>query len=200
MGQLRDIFGPSKADIWQQVADEANGHFVDGGFFGKSKVIFSHGQWSITLDTYTRDTSTFTRVRAPYVNRDGFRFDIFFENLVSEIGKSLGAQDIQSGDADFDDRFVIKGNSEEKARDFLASPRLRQLIEEQPSIRFEVRDDEGWFGSTFPDGVDELCCTCGDFIYDTDRLKALYELFAVALDQLCNIGSAYEDDPQVDLK
>jgi hypothetical protein len=200
MGFLRDIFGPSKADIWQQLADEANGCFVDGGFLGKSKVVFTHGQWSITLDTYTRDSSTFTRMRVPYVNQDGFRFDIFFENLVSGIGKSLGAQDIQSGDAYFDDRFVIKGNSEQKVRDFLANPRLRELIEAQPSIRFEVRDDEGWFGSTFPDGVDELRFTCSDFIYDTDRLKALYELFAVALDQLCYIGSAYEDDPHVDLK
>ncbi len=200
MGILRDIFGPSKADIWQQLADEANGHFVDGGFFGKSKVVFTHGQWSITLDTYTSDNATFTRMRAPYVNQDGFRFDIFFENLVSEIGKNLGAQDFQSGDADFDDQFVIKGNSEQKVRAFLASPRLRALIEAQPNIRFEVRDDEGWFGSTFPDGVDELRFTCGDFIYDTDRLKALYELFAVALDQLCHIGSAYEDDPHVGLK
>ena len=200
MGILRDIFGPSKADIWQQLADEANGQFVNGGFFGKSKVVFTHGQWSITLDTYTSDNATFTRMRAPYVNQDGFRFDIFFENLVSEIGKNLGAQDFQSGDADFDDQFVIKGNSEQKVRAFLASPRLRALIEAQPNIRFEVRDDEGWFGSTFPDGVDELRFTCGDFIYDTDRLKALYELFAVALDQLCHIGSAYEDDPHVGLK
>ncbi len=139
-------------------------------------------------------------MRAPYVNHDGFRFDIFFENLVSGIGKSLGAHDIHSGDAEFDDRFVIEGNSKEKAREFLSSPRLRQLIEAQSSIRFEVRDDDGWFGSAFPDGVDELCCTCGGFIYDTDRLKALYELFSVALDQLCHIGSAYEDDPHVNLK
>ncbi|MDP6360337.1 MAG: DUF3137 domain-containing protein, partial [Planctomycetota bacterium] len=120
MGLLRDIFGTSKAAIWKDVADEAKGHFVDGGFFGKSKVVFTHGQWSITLDTYTADSAMFTRMRAPYVNQDGFRFDIFFEDFISGIGKRLGAQDIQSGDADFDDRFVIRGNDEEKAREFLA--------------------------------------------------------------------------------
>lgn len=200
MGLLRDIFGPSKADIWQQLADEANGNFVDGGIFGKTKVVFRHGQWSITLDTYTLDNSTFTRMRAPYVNQDGFRFDIFLDNFFSGIGKDLGGQDIQIGDSYFDDRFIIKGNSEQKVRDFLANPRLRRLIEAQPNIRFEVRDDEGWFGATFPDGVDELRFSCGDDIRDIDRLKDLYELFAVALDQLCHIDSAYEDDPHVDLK
>ncbi len=35
MGLLRDIFGPSRADIWQQVAQESNGHFGDGGFLGE---------------------------------------------------------------------------------------------------------------------------------------------------------------------
>ena len=200
MGLLRDIFGPSKNDIWQQLADESNGYFVDGGFFGKTKIVFHHGQWSITLDTYTRDKSTFTRMRAPYVNQDGFRFDICLENFFSGIGKSLGGQDIQIGDSYFDDRFIIKGNSEKKVRDFLANPKLRKLIEAQPNIRFEVRDDEGWFGATFPDGVDELRFSCGDVISDIDRLKDLYELFAVALNQLCHIGSAYEDDPHVDLK
>lgn len=200
MGRMNDIFGPSKADIWQQLADETKGDFIDGGFFGKTKVVFHHGQWSITLDTYTLDKSTFTRMRAPFINRDGFRFDIHHEDLFSGISKNLGGQDIQVGDRYFDDRFIIRGNSEQKVRDFLANPRLRKLIERQPNIRFEVRDDEGWFKSTFPDGVDELRFSCSDDIRDIKRLKDLYELFATALDQLCHIGSAYRDAPRVDLK
>jgi hypothetical protein len=45
--------------------------------------------------------------------------------------------------------------------------------------------------------VDELRFIVAGVITDIDRLKSLYELFAEALHQLCHIGSAYEDDPQL---
>ncbi len=37
-------------------------------------------------------------------------------------------------------------------------------------------------------------------IKDTERLKQLFDLFAEVLNHLCQIGSAYEDDPGMELK
>jgi hypothetical protein len=34
---------------------------------------------------------------------------------------------------------------------------------------------------------------------DIERLKALFDLFTAVLDQLCRIGSAYKQDPGVEL-
>ena len=62
-----------------------------------------------------------------------------------------------------------------------------------------MKDDEGCFGATFPDGVDELYFAVPGTINDVARLKLLYELFAETLDRLCAIGAAYERDPGVAL-
>jgi hypothetical protein len=51
-----------------------------------------------------------------------------------------------------------------------------------------VKDDEGWFGTKFPDGVDELHFAVAGVIKDIDRLKGLYDLFAETLDELCPPG------------
>ena len=84
-------------------------------------------------------------------------------------------------------------------RELFGSQRIRDLIGAQPTIHLAVKDDEAWFSTHFPAGVDELYFRVGGIIKDVERLKALYQLFAEVLDQLCRIGSAYERDPLVAL-
>jgi hypothetical protein len=108
-------------------------------------------------------------------------------------------QDIEVGVEPFDEEFVIKANDEVKVRALLGNPELCRLIEAQPHIHLSVKDDEGWFGPTFPDGVDELYFSTPGIIKDIDRLKQLYELFTATLEQLCDIGSAYEAKAPVEL-
>jgi len=43
--------------------------------------------------------------------------------------------------------------------------------------------------------VDELSFQDVGVIKDVERLKALFDLFAAVLDQLCQIGSAYKEEP-----
>ena len=207
MGLLRQLFGPSKDEIWRQLSAEIGADYVDGGFWKGAKVHARHGEWTITLDTFTEhsssgDTSsstTYTRIRAPYVNRDGLRFTIYRKGLFSGIGKLLGMRDVEIGYPQFDEDFVIKGDDEEKLRALFADPKLRELIDAQRSIYLTVKSDEGWFSTKFPEGVDELYFRVVGVIKDIDRLKALYDLFSEMLDQLCRIGSAYEKSPDVAL-
>lgn len=201
MGLLRNLFGPSQAEIWQQLAQEIGANCSGNGFWTGTKVTARHNQWTITLDTFTESSgehsSTYTRMRAPYVNQDGFRFTIYRHGLFTDLGKWLGMQDVEVGHPQFDADFVIKGNDEKKLRELFANPQLRSLISFQPAIQLTVKDDEGWFGTTFPEGVDELYFQAGGVIKDLDRLKLLYDLFAETLEHLCRIGSAYEGDPKV---
>lgn len=164
-------------------------------------MVAQQGQWTITLDTVTESTgetsSTYTRMRAPYVNRDRFRFTIYRKGFFTDLGKLLGMQDVDVGHPDFDEAFVIKGDDESRLRALFANGRIRALLQAQPSVYLTVKDDEGWFGASFPDGVDELYFRVGGVIKDVERLKSLYDLFAETLHHLCHIGAAYEDDPNI---
>jgi hypothetical protein len=205
MGFLRNLFGPSRDEIWQQFAAAVGGNFAEGGFLSGSKVEASHGQWIVTLDTYTVSTGKsaviFTRMRAPYVNPDGFRFNIYRRGIFSELGKRLGMQDVTVGYPQFDDDFIIKGSGESGLRRLFANAKIRELIAAQPDINFSVQDDAQrfWGGRNFPPGVDELYFQVVGVIKDVDRLKLLYDLFSETLDELCRMGSAYEKDPGVKL-
>lgn len=215
MSFLRAIFGPSREEIWRQLSAEIGACYVEGGFWKGDKVEARCGNWTITLDTYTetqnhsstnadgstfsnQTTTTCTRMRAPYVNKDGFRFTIYPRSIFSFIGKWFGMQDVEVGYPEFDEAFIIKGNDEAKLRALFANPEIRRLIEVQPYVHLTVKDDEGWFGAHFPEGVDELYFAVQEDIRDLDRLKCLYDLFAEILNHLCHIGSAYENDPQLE--
>jgi hypothetical protein len=172
-GIFRKLFGPSQNEIWQHVAAGVGGQFDPAGFWkGGGKISVEVGEWTLTLDTYTVSTGkssvTFTRMRAPYVNADGFRFVVHRVGWFTPVQKLFGMQDIEIGQAPFDDHFVVKHH-------------------------------EGWFGAKFPDGVDELYFQCIGVIRDIELLHNLFDLFAYTLDRLCQMGSAYEDDPGVKL-
>jgi hypothetical protein len=200
---LRKIFGPSKEEVWQQLCNEIGAEYINNGIWKGDKVVAKIKEWTITLDTYTVSTGkshvTYTRMRAPYVNADGFRFKIYRKNVFSGIGKYLGMQDLEVGYPEFDNDFIIKGNDESKVRSLFMNDKIRALTQQQPSISLEVKDDEGWFGADFPEGVDELLFQVVGVITDVERLKSLYELFSETLNHLCHIGSAYENDPQIKL-
>ena len=199
MGILRQLFGPSKDEIWQELCRQIDADYVPGTFWKGSKVEATTGPWTVTLDTYTvstgKSSTTYTRLRAPYVNRDGFRFQVYRAGIFSALGVYLVMQDISIGDPEFDRQFIVKSGDPAQVKRLLANPRLRSLMSQQPQLSLQVIDDEGWFGQQFPEGVDELHFQVVGIIKDVGRLKALFELFSETLDTLCDIGSAYETRP-----
>ena len=120
MGILRKVFGASQGEIWSQIAQDIGGEYIDAGFWKKNALRYQHGEWEVLLDTYTvstgKSSSTFTRMRAPFINQDGLRFKIYREGVFSSIGKCFGMQDIEIGDGFFDDQFIIKGNDISKIK------------------------------------------------------------------------------------
>lgn len=201
---LREMFGPGKNEVWEELSRELGAEYLEGGFFKNGKITLKHGEWEITLDTYIvssgTTTITYTRMRAPYVNKDGFRFIVYRKSIFSWLGELFRMQDVEIGDPQFDEEFVIQGAPEETVKRLLTNRKIRELIERQKSIHFQVKDDEGWFGNSFPDGVDELLFQVTGVIKDKERLKDLFDLFSLVLDELCQMGSAYKSNPHVELK
>ena len=190
--------------MWQRLSAEINARYVDGGFWRGDKVQVDHAEWTLTLDTYTVSTGkvhvVYTRMRAPFVNPTGFRFTVYRATAFSGLGKLLGMQDVEIGDPPFDRDFIVKANDETRVRTLLTSQRLRELIAAQPAIRFSVEDDEGWFGTKFPEGVDKLEFLVVGVVKDIERLKGVYDLFAETLEELCHIGAAADSPPNVQLR
>jgi hypothetical protein len=90
MGILREIFRSSRTEIWKSLSAQIGSEFKEGGFFSTDKIVASVREWTVTLDTYTVSngkygSTTYTRMRAPYVNKDGFRFTIYRKSIFSGI-------------------------------------------------------------------------------------------------------------------
>jgi len=181
---LHSLFGPSKDEIWQQIAKDIDGEFVDRGFWKTNVLRYSH---------------TFTRLRVPFLNKDNFYFKIYREGFFSDIGKFFGMQDIEIGDPRFDDNYIIQSNNNNKIRKLLKEPKLKMLFEMVPKIHVSIRKDEGWFGRKYPQGVHVLYFEQTGILKDKETLKLLFRLFTEILDQLVAIDSAYENDPKMKL-
>ncbi|MEO0584239.1 MAG: DUF3137 domain-containing protein [Bacteroidota bacterium] len=191
-----DFFGKHKRRIWEQLAEQLDGDFFRGGMTKSARVEAFYENWLIVFDQYMVDKVTYTRVRAPYINRDDFIFKIQREHLGHRIQKAFGMQDVIVGEPEFDREFVIQGSDERKLKMMFANPHIRDLVSYQPKILLELKREAPLFTKPkFPKDVNELHFRVAKVIRNLDRFHDLYELFAHTLDHLCAIGTAYEDDP-----
>ena len=78
------------------------------------------------------------------------RLHVSREHFLSGMAKALGAQDVQVGDAAYDERFQIKSDDEAWARRVLAAPIRKQHLED---AKLQLRVHKGWV-ETFAEGFD----------------------------------------------
>jgi hypothetical protein len=206
---LRNIFGPSKEEIWSQLEQQINARVVHTQRFLSSdiKVLVEHKNWTIVLDTFHRHEGKtqipYTRMRCAYDNRDGFRFMIKKEGFFSDLAKYFGMQDIEIGDRIFDDTFILQSKNPAQIKTLLELDSIKQhfmALSDLSLFMVKVKDDEGYWGQTFPEGVDELYLEVRGILKNLEQLKVMFMLFAEIMDRLCQIGSAYETPPNIILK
>ena len=188
---MRILHFTSSKEIWRQVSAEIGARYEAGRFWKGDKVIASHGDWTIILDTYFCAASkmTYTRVRAAFVNPGDFRFTIYRKGLFSDIAKWFGMQDVEIGEATFDRMFIIKGNDESRLRTLFTRKKIRDLISQQPRIHLTVQKKKARRNEAVAPSHELHFHTVG-VIKDLDRLKLLFELFSEVLDQLSRMGAA----------
>jgi len=195
---FKSCFGPSRDEVWTALRAQIGGEVVPRTTWRGEKLRAEIGEWTITLDEYTTMVMAgkvpiqipHTRMRAPFPNPGGFRFSIHRASIFSYLGTLLGMQDIQIGHPEFDEAFVVKSNNEAAVRSLCNNDRLRSLVTAQPKFQLSIQDDEGWFGTEYPTGVDVLVFDVADRIREVDRLKALYDVFSESLNQLSEMGLA----------
>jgi len=189
---FKGIFGPSKDEVWGQFANEIGGRYIEQGMFKSKQLIVEFEGWTIVMDSFSRShgktSTTYTRIRAPYRVVENLRFKIYRSGIFSELGKALGMQDMEIGQGDFDEKFIIKGDKEDKVRELLLSDKIRELIMGQDKFSLEIKEDGGIFQSNLLEGSHELYYESVGIIKDTNRLKDLFMLFILLLDKLSAMG------------
>ena len=205
-------------EVWKQLADEIGATYLPTNMievkYGTNTqspygaVIHHVRGWVITLDSsYVRKINTFTVfMRAPVLNRGGFRFSIYPGTLLGSLGRLFGMQDIEVGDAEFDREYIIKGTDEKKVKALLASERIRQLIRSRNEVNLSLRGDRPGGGSMPTAVIDQLyweliekgSVTEGgiptheihrdSIARDRRQLRSLFELFEETLGRLQSIG------------
>lgn len=202
-GFWETLVGPNKEDVWRELSGQIYSRIEQGGWLESDKMHLDVGNWTITLDDYTvsngKSSTKFTRFRAPFKSNSDFRFCIQPHDVFNNIAiKLFGAQDIRINDEEFDKRFVIEGNNEWKVRQLLESQTLRTLLLNQNiGLQFALKDDEGWFGTKFPEGVDELYFSALGTVRDVEVLRMIFALFVETLTQLKHMGIASTETPGV---
>ncbi len=220
---------------WNRLADQVGAELVTAGG-NRCKLRKRFRKWTITLDSWERKekiehylTSYIhveqTTLRAPYVPKDLFEWEIIPNSLGMKVLKLLRASEVPL--IDVSHHLMIKGNDELKLRQFCANSKLLHLMKSLPAAR-PISDRLlfylPWFPAfsstratwssswdTFqlrcrppglPDGVSEIHFHTEQWFKNLDYLKylpTLFDLFEEILIQLVAIGSASEENPNVEL-
>ena len=189
-------YGPLKDENWSRLGKEVGEKYIDERFWGTVDLLkYRHEGWEILLDTFAQShgqggSTTYTRVRVPFVNTHDLRFKIYREGFLSSVGKLFKMQDIEIGDATFDSKFIIKGNKEDKIKLLLNDTALKNLMYLQPDIHFQIHFEK----------VFMLYFHCVGYLREVSQLKALFEMFAVTLTRMEQLGLTPRDDPSKELK
>ena len=204
MSVLGKIFRRSKNELWRQLAEDIGGQYEDGGYWNPDGVRYKHEEWEIVLDTYEvsagNSSQTITRMRAPFINLDGFYFYMYNEHVFTRLAKFFGAQDVEIGDEMFDKKFMIKANDPVKLKALLDDKRLKQLIYKNPKVRFGISDGSSPTSRKFPGRIECLFFEVHGTIRNKRQLKDWFEMFSIALERLVEIDSAYENDPLIRIR
>lgn len=164
------LSGQRREAAFKQVARDLGGRYLGGGKveapIGKSTASL---QVSSTSDG--KHTYTYTRMHAPFENRDAFELSLSAQGAAGRVQSALVAQAIQTGAPEFDRLFTIWSNNAAKARNLLADARIRQLIQQQPGIKLTVTGRELQFETK-------------GAVRDVSRLESLFDLFRALLGAL----------------
>jgi hypothetical protein len=109
--------------IWQELA---------GVYRGRSL-----NQYVITRGT-SKNRTSYTIVALGLRQPTGMTFSIYEENVFNRIGKALGKSDIQTGDQEMDDRFIIQGQPEIDMQHLLAQFNVRQRLLDTPHLNLKL--------------------------------------------------------------
>lgn len=103
------------SEQWTHFAHHTGLHITPGSFFVHPSVTGLYARFHVDLRTVTRgsgqNSSTYTVMTVYLPIQNGLIVSFYKEGFLSKLGKAIGTQDVQVGDHQFDEAFMIKSNS-----------------------------------------------------------------------------------------
>lgn len=180
------MFRATRDEVWTALQRAMN---EPGAWDGRA-VRVHHPPFVVTIDVNAQlagyASEIETRLRAAFPNPRNIRFRMVRQGWKSRLAERFGLHDVEVGDPGFDRAFWIRAHDAEPVRRLLSDPGLRESLIGSPAWLVEVRDDDGWFGQEFPDGVDMLLVEAPGRITDPEAIGAMYDAMARLLDRLAD--------------
>lgn len=166
---------------WSELAARTGLTLEPAGFLGLSqRVTGAYRGRALTLDTFTRgsgkNSTAYTRIVAPVNNAASLRLALYEQGLLSEIGKLLGAQDIQTGDPELDRRFIVKGQPEDVVVRLLTLGGLDVKLLQARSLNLRLDGDQLRWEKRHVES-------------DVDYLQSLFDLLSDLAEAVERVGS-----------
>ncbi|HEY9719487.1 MAG TPA: hypothetical protein V6C69_18555 [Trichormus sp.] len=184
--------------VWMTLAEDAGGDLddhVDAAGWLKVQIQLNKSAWTLTYKVlHAHKHNQKTTVVMPFNADRDFSFCVRNRSWLGDTMKLFGMQDIEIGDNDFDRDYYIQGSDELLVNRLLQSQKLKELIDGQGSLNFDIRrtqhaEDE------IPAGTTVLYFEDHTTINSYERLRAIHDLMAAALEELQTMGIASHTAP-----
>jgi hypothetical protein len=121
------------------------------------------------------------KLEISFKNHDVFMFKVLPETAGDKIKKVFGRlKEIEVGQSDFDDMFLVRGSDEKKIKNLFSKPLVREFMLNQRRLSLELTPNSLIFSTYLPIG-------------SIDHLKMIYDWFSEVLNEICIMDSGYEN-------
>lgn len=163
--------------IWEAFAEKIGGEYIPRKHWNSDRTLFHYKNFKIYFDYFTYYTSgkaslskTFTRVVIPYKSNDDFQFNIYEDELIFKIAKIFGFQDVKIGKEEFDKKYIIKTNNEQKLKNIFNSTTLHKKIENFENASLLISKKYGVWEEELPENEYELSFVLNYHVKDLETL------------------------------
>lgn len=182
------LFGESLNDVYKKLADQVDASLVEGGVFKSPRLEIPLENSTLYLDTYTQSTGnsaiTYTRLRCAFKASRLFEMKLYKKGFFSEMGKALGMQDIEVGQPEFDDGFIIKGDNDLIIRQVLSDYALKEALLLQEKVTTVIKNKDPLAGTKAAQGELIITQYLTGGIKDTDKLIGMIDTVKLFIEKL----------------
>ena len=180
--------------IWEAFAEKIEGEYIPRKHWNSDRTLFHYKNFKIYFDYFTYYTSgkaslskTFTRVVIPYKSNDDFQFNIYEDELIFKIAKIFGFQDVKIGNEEFDKKYIIKTNNEQKLKNIFNSTTLHKKIENFENASLLISKKYGVWEEELPENEYELSFVLNYHVKDLETLTKSKDFITEFFDRFKNI-------------
>ncbi|MCC9136796.1 hypothetical protein ACFSKU_10170 [Pontibacter silvestris] len=173
MESIKQIKGETEAELWQKFAADLS---AKDNVLKYSALLLQPGQetfFDIDIDLgggFESGIST-TRFRTALPATTALRFNIHEQDLLNEIGKVLGMEDIKLGYPEFDAAFIVQANNPNALKRLFAEESIRSILLKHPTAKLKLDT------SSNPDAPDVyLSFSKNEAIVEITDLREIYHL------------------------